>query len=95
MSPVLLQSWTDFVTNAALFSLILLTRQSFLEDKVNRVAVENLKNRQLCLKYAEGQWMVNDDAKDMKQKQESYARGWLQRTDVEDERVRFPTVNTD
>lgn len=57
--------------------------------------MENLKSRQLCLKYAEGRRMANDDAKDMKQKQESYVRGWLQRTDVEDGRVRFPTVNTD
>lgn len=57
--------------------------------------MENLKSSQLCLKYAEGRRMANDDAKDMKQKQESYVRGWLQRTDVEDGRVRFPTVNTD
>lgn len=27
----------DFVTNAALFPLILLTRQSFLEDKVTEL----------------------------------------------------------
>lgn len=53
--------------------------------------MENLKSRQLCLKYAEGQRMANDDAKDMKQKQESYVRGWLQRMDV----FVFPTVNTD
>lgn len=32
--------------------------------------MENLKSRQLCLKYAEVQRMANDDAKDMKQKQE-------------------------
>lgn len=37
MSPVLLQSRMDFVTNAALFPLILLTRQSFLEDKVTEL----------------------------------------------------------